>query len=194
MTTEPGPAHLLAAARSYLVAEDVDLIQSLVPLGEPIVVDLGSGSGTTALAVLDANPRARVFSTDHLVANRNWSEANVRPHHPDARVEWNVSTVLQYAAQWRQAERDPVDLLLHDAGHGYFDVFEDLRAWLPLVRPEGWVWIHDYTAPPPDWGAVDDSEGVRRAVRDLMRDHLLDNQLIPRGLGVAGRVLNGAHR
>jgi len=50
------------------------------------------------------------------------------------------STAVAVAAQWAQ----PVGLFFHDAGHGYDDVVDDYRAWLPYLVPGAWVAVHDY--------------------------------------------------
>lgn len=183
----PKPAHRLAATRRFLLAEDVDLIQSVVPReGTPTVVDLGSGSGTTALAVLDVNPDAIIVSIDSDVANRDWAEANVDAHYPDANVTWMVGKASDPWADlggWDIARETMdlfgtgphanVDLLLHDAGHSYEDVHGDLSAWLPLLKPGTPVWIHDASPPPPDWGSKDESAGVTRAIMVLIGQGLL---------------------
>lgn len=61
------PAHDLADSRRLLLREDVDLIQRLalerLP-GKGVVLDLGAGSGTSALAVLSVRPDAFVVSVD----------------------------------------------------------------------------------------------------------------------------------
>lgn len=50
-----------------------------------------------------------------------------------------------------------LDFVFIDASHAYSDVWLDLRAWYPKLRPGGLFCGHDYTNPR-------DSDGVRRAV------------------------------
>src|SRR3990172_13376769 len=64
-------AHALAASRRMLVAEDVDFIQELVQALLPrddglthLAIDLGAGSGTTALSIFAASPEIRVTTID----------------------------------------------------------------------------------------------------------------------------------
>ena len=51
-----------------------------------------------------------------------------------------------------------LDFVFIDAGHGYEAVRDDIRNWLPMVRPGGWLMGHDFdTAVHP---------GVVRAVNE----------------------------
>ena len=51
-----------------------------------------------------------------------------------------------------------------DADHDYDSVYADITAWLPKVRPGGWIGGHDYT-----W-----NEGIRRACKELLPNHIHD--------------------
>ena len=51
--------------------------------------------------------------------------------------------------------------LLHiDANHDYFNVTNDIKAWVPLVQNDGWVVFDDY-----EWALGD---GVMRAVDEYI--------------------------
>lgn len=50
-----------------------------------------------------------------------------------------------------------LDFLFVDASHSYDAVLADLNAWVPKVRPGGWIAGHDYYSAP---------DGVGRAVRE----------------------------
>ncbi|KKL97429.1 hypothetical protein LCGC14_1834620, partial [marine sediment metagenome] len=78
-------AHALAASRRMLVAQDVDLIQETlrqVAKGTRVknltVVDIGAGSGTTALSALEAGPDVTVYSYDDDPDAINWAEEAVK--------------------------------------------------------------------------------------------------------------------
>ena len=49
------------------------------------------------------------------------------------------------------------DLIYHDAGHTFFDVFRDLNHWFPKLKPDGVIIIDDYEIKtfPGVMGAVD---------------------------------------
>jgi hypothetical protein len=53
------------------------------------------------------------------------------------------------------------DLVFIDADHGYEGCKGDVLAWLPKVKPGGWIGGHDYDPPKwPEWG-------VKRAVDEV---------------------------
>lgn len=51
-----------------------------------------------------------------------------------------------------------------DAAHDYDSIRSDILAWLPKVKPGGWIGGHDYT-----W-----NEGIRRACQELVPSHYND--------------------
>jgi hypothetical protein len=57
-------------------------------------------------------------------------------------------------------ENASLDFVFIDAGHQYDDIYADISAWLPKVKPGGWLAGHDYGS----------SEGVRNAVSTLLPD------------------------
>ncbi len=54
----------------------------------------------------------------------------------------------------KQIDDNSLDFVFIDAGHSYQAVTQDIRAWLPKVKPGGWVCGHDYIK----------YDGVRQAV------------------------------
>lgn len=56
-------------------------------------------------------------------------------------------TSLEAAAAY---EEEPADLIYIDANHDHAAVCEDLRAWLPHVRPGGYIGGHNYDAQWPE--------------------------------------------
>lgn len=178
----------LAASRMFLMAADVELIQQIVreqPPGKIAVIDLGAGSGTTALAVLDEREDAQITTIDISAENVDWAGLAVRNVYPDA--DW-VGVVADAADVSHRDLSHPVDLLLHDASHERQHVEADIRAWLPYLRPEtGRVWVHDAFAPPAGWGQPA-SPGVTEAIVGMIADGLL------KPLGYGGLGWYGARR
>lgn len=81
---------------------------------------------------------------------------NMRPVEGHYRPQRGLTTDVagRYAAE-------SIDFLFIDAGHTYDAIHADLVAWLPKVRPGGWVGGHDFFNAP---------DGVGRAVRELVPD------------------------
>lgn len=182
-------ARELAASRMYLMEEDVIQIQHLVRTFSPnivlTVIDLGAGSGTTALAVLDDREDAQITTIDIDPANVAWAEKAVRNAYPGA--NW-VGVVADAADTAHRRVGHVVDLLLHDASHERDHVEGDIRAWLPYLMPSSLIWVHDWLAPPPSWGQPS-SPGVDGAIGQLIHDGLIRPapEFGSRGLGWVGR-------
>ena len=174
-------AHGLALSRGLLVTEDVDLIReavAMLPQDRPVlVVDLGAGSGTSALSVfaershgiavvtVDKSEVALASSGDAIRGSgfgELWSF--IRSD------SWDGPDLLP--AQHRGV---PIDLLLVDAGHAEHEVRRDVAAWLPLVRPGAPVWFHDYVG---SWNlagvAPEDLPQVKPVVDELVAAGVLE--------------------
>lgn len=168
-------AHELAVARRFLDWEDVDLIRELVgklPVDRNIeVVDLGSGAGTTALAVLaERDSQLRITSIDHNAAAQNWAKKAVENVGKSNFLQFILANTVEAAQDFLL----DIDLLLIDSSHEYEDTKNELSAWVPKVRSGGFVWLHDYRGPYP---------GVKRAIDE---EKSL-KEIGVRGLGWAGR-------
>lgn len=186
MTTN---AHKLAASRLFLTAGDVDdligiaMIEAHDPTGL-YVVDLGAGSGTTALAILQIRLDAHVWTVDTVLANLHWAEANLKgfgeqlagyttvshygreTERPAPRWTPWQGAAAAFAEEWTRAKRPLADVLLHDAGHEEKDVYDDVLAWLPNLHPEAVIWVHDYYRMP----GGEEYPGVARAIARLVND------------------------
>lgn len=182
------PAHDLAASRKMLVQEDVDLIRKLVSKlphdRDVVVVDLGLGSGTTALSVFaERTEKIHVYSYDNTDEGR-WGELAVHNIGQREHFTWIVSKAEEPALG---PDSSSVDLLLLDASHTQEGLKREFEAWLPRIRDEGLIWIHDY-GDPADFGlAAKKSPGIATVVKQMMKDGIL-LELEIAGLGWAGRI------
>lgn len=170
-------AHALALSRGFLVTEDVDLIQKCVALLEDVpflfVVDLGAGSGTTALSVFAVRPLGTVNITtvEHSAASLN--STGVVVANVGRMADWNpILDDTIDAAPWYLA---PIDLLMIDTSHEYDQTVAEIEAWLPKVT--GIVWFHDYLGEYP---------GCRQAIDEAVARGEIE-MLYQEGLGWAGR-------
>lgn len=138
-------ARELAASRLFLVEEDVDLIQELVGKFSDYpflkVVDLGAGSGTTALSVLEAREPGSVLVTTVDISQENidWAELIVKDI--DRLDDWE--SIQGDAAEVASLFED-VDLILLDTSHRYQATVNELYAWLMNMNKYSYIWLHDY--------------------------------------------------
>lgn len=176
------PAHQLAASRQMLVKEDVDLIRSLVkklPDDSVTVVDLGAGSGTSALSVFAERESAvTIYGIDYEEDVLNWASKAVENIGREA--DW-VPVVGDIG---EIPEIGKVDLLLLDVNG---DTETILRRWLPVLSPQAYIWVHDY-GKPRDFGLnYDPQKSVKQGIDLLVKEKLIDEVEIS-GLGWGGQV------
>ena len=119
-------AHALAESRRFLCHEDVDLIgeaASNLPTDRPVfVVDLGAGSGTTALSVFDVRSFGiSMLTVDHdpvALASTKQCMTNAKYVHL-----WNFVEMKSWEGAAVAASSYPViDMLMIDASHEGEDV------------------------------------------------------------------------
>lgn len=169
-------AHMLALTRLYLTPEDVDFIRRLVSeLPEmPVVIDIGAGSGTTALSVFAEREMAHVTTIDHNQANIDWAELAVK--NAGFRAFWSSLTKDSVEAA-EVFKNNQADIILLDTSHTHYDTKAEIAAWLPKLRPRGIFWFHDYVG-----------SDVKLAVDEAKELGLLE-EISQEGLGWAGRKL-----
>lgn len=185
------PAHQLAHSRLFLTQEDVDDIMSLVYFAEKInsslreinVWDIGAGSGTTAIAVLQCEVPVNVLTVDISQANLDWASLNIEANEV-AKDNWQMfQGDLESAFLKNKSEK--IQLLLHDADHSEEAVRNDLYIALENLEKNSLIWVHDYLPMP---GAQETYPGVK-----IVCDELVENKLVRKlkttGIGFAARVL-----
>ena len=147
-------AHQLAKSRGMLIAEDVDLIRELtrlLPIDRNILVaNFGSGSGTTALAVfaerqenihmisVDIDPNLLRYCREvvEYIGCTSWHTIFAGDtSSPNGEEEWELLDA-------------PIDLLLIDTSHELEATRRELALWLPKLRKDGFLWMHDYERSP----------------------------------------------
>jgi len=69
------------------------------------------------------------------------------------KIQWHIKTSLEAA---KEIPDGCLDFVYIDANHRYFEVAQDIRAWLPKVRPGGIICGHDYFSHGSVKKAVDD--------------------------------------
>lgn len=143
------PFSLIAATRPA----DLALLLGLAH-GYRRVVELGTGTAWTTLALALADHRREVISYDPIA--RPERERYLALVKPGVRARVRLMTRPGSAGP---ATGDPVDLLYIDSSHAREDTIEELRTWQPVLRPGSLVVLDDY--------ANTDYPGVREAVAEF---------------------------
>jgi release factor glutamine methyltransferase len=129
-------------------------------VAEPVVVDLGTGSGAIALAIAQEVPRARVHLVEADPIARSWTERNVQ--RLAAAAPYTVGRVTVHAGDFADAlpELD-----------GQVDLVVSNPPYIPVgasVPPE----VGEYDPPAALWGGADGLDAIRvveRVARRLLR-------------------------
>ena len=163
-------SHGLADWLGYLSHEEIDFLKSLAQLlpRQPMVVNLGAGGGTSALAFLEARPDLLLCSIDIqeessplgcLEGERRAVEQSGLAWQGRLIQIWDDSR--EVGRNWQQGQ---VDMVFVDGDHSYDGCRGDIEAWLPNVRPSGILALHDYRQP----GEEKTWPGVADAVDELL--------------------------
>ncbi len=138
------PAHEMAAAKGLLTSEQVDeltLAAKGLPQGPTLVYDLGSGSGLTALCVLQGRKSdITVISVDNRDQEMYW--AGIAVENVGRKNDWRgiVGDVLDKSlVPDGEIEFQHIDLLIIDLGEEV-DLADILELWAPAMSPSGNIW------------------------------------------------------
>ena len=140
--------------------------------GSRLVVELGTGTAWTSLALAIADPQREVITFDPVAPPER--ERYLRL--VDPAVLGRIRFVEAPGSTGPLDDR-PVGLLYIDSSHARQDTIDELRAWLAVLAPGGAIVLDDYAHP--------DYPGVREAVRELalpgeQRGSLFVHQVPPR--------------
>lgn len=134
----------VAVHYNYLTIMEVRALRSwALKLGADarLAINIGAGAGTSALALLEGNPKLRVISID---INPRQLELE-REALLDARIhEGRHTQILNDSAIEGRSWSNVVDLVFVDGDHTYNQVKADIQAWLPHIRKGGILCGHDY--------------------------------------------------
>lgn len=113
--------------------------------------EIGVRTGRTTFHILDNNPQCEMYAIDKDINqffNNNVKEKygyRLKTYETDSRV--SPEFVEDYS----------LDFFFIDASHTYKNVKKDLQAWLPKLKPTGWMMGHDIDYP-----------SVEAAVKDVI--------------------------
>jgi len=178
------PAEQLSEAFGYLTLGEVRTLRDLADgLNDyPLIVNIGAGSGTSTMAMLEADNMPRVITVDiceevnplggignvldaieRLAPELYGSHTYIVGDSSTIGKEWN--TRLKSIGLMTI---EKIDMIFIDGDHTYEGCKADIEAWLPHVRNGGIVAFDDYgggKSHPRQWA------GVKKAVDELMSHH-----------------------
>jgi release factor glutamine methyltransferase len=118
-------------------------------VAEPVVADLGTGSGAIALAIAQEVPRARVHAVEADPLARAWAERNVASYATSA--PYTAGRVMLHAGDFRDSLGDldgTVDLVISNPP------YIPVGSWVP---PE----VGEYDPPAALWSGADGLDAIR---------------------------------
>jgi predicted O-methyltransferase YrrM len=140
---------LISATRPYDLAVLLTLARN-----RRRVVELGTGTGWTALALALDDPLREIVTYDPIERPERQLYLDLTKPGVRGRV-----TFVDAAGNRGPSTSDSVDLLYIDSAHDRRETIEELRAWNRVLAPGALVVFDDFTHP--------DFPGVREAVREL---------------------------
>lgn len=134
----------LTGEQYHHTVSDVTHLQALVRLltPAPIIVNIGACFGTSALAMLEADPDAVIFSID--VAECPLEREHIQAAGQDTT---RVIRVLGRSQDIGQHWPGQVNMVFVDGQHDYQAVVADIHAWRDKIKAGGILAFHDYGAP-----------------------------------------------
>jgi predicted O-methyltransferase YrrM len=116
------------------------------------MVELGTYLGASALVMLNANPRLHLWCVDIFTAFA--FNEQVAAHFLEYEIQQGRCELIKgdslRAAEMLQHMRGRLDAVWVDDGHATEDVKRDIRAFLPLLKPGGILFGHDFEVPHND--------------------------------------------
>jgi len=161
----------LAQAFGYLTLDEVAFIKELVESlpEDPLIVNIGAGVGTSALAMLEAREDIFLITIDVFQGARpEGGLANEKFALDEAGI--NLDRYVQIkgdSLEIVEAWEERIDLLFVDGNHSYHHVKAEIELWILHLNDKGIIALHDCRL-------ADDIEdvwpGVRQAVDELLTD------------------------
>ncbi len=165
----------LAQAFGYLTLDEVAFIKELVASlpKDPLVINIGAGVGTSALAMLEAREDVELITIDAFRGPRpEGGLANEMVALKEASINLDryvqiEGDSLEVVGAWERS----IDLLFIDGNHSYNHVEIEIGLWMLHLHDKGIIALHDCRL-------ANDIEdvwpGVRQAVDELLTGkHLL---------------------
>lgn len=146
----------LQRAFGYLFESEVYALKQLAQSlpNNPVVVNLGAGSGTSGLAFIESRPDLQLKTIDI-----QKEDSPLGCLHAEYQVieqaGYNLDRYFQFVGDskrwgklWLEATEvglgNKVDMVFIDGDHSYRGAKGDILAWLPNIKEGGTIAVHDY--------------------------------------------------
>jgi predicted O-methyltransferase YrrM len=141
----------------YLFGGEIDYLEELSDYLEDnaSVVFLGFGPGLMALALYEAAGYNKFNA--YAIDIRNFTGIE---HLKCLPFEKSIQTYVGTTHDLSSTLTDLYDAIFVDANHSYESVKDDIECWAGKVKPDGFLFFHDYIPQPGDLP----TNGVKRAV------------------------------
>jgi hypothetical protein len=118
---------------------------------DPVIVEVGTGMGRSAIAMALSGARVNTIEYDR----ERFAQAYLAAD--KCKVEHRINYINGHSCETAESWDDPVSFLFIDGWHDAENVRADYAAWAPHVVPNGAIWFHDaYGAGWPDVHALID--------------------------------------
>lgn len=114
-----------------------------------VMVEVGTYVGASAQVMLKANPKLHLWCVDHFQAfafNKEICALLLREEIEQGRCEL-IAVQSDVAGNMLQHMGGLIDAVWVDDGHLTEDVERDIKAFLPLIKPQGEIFGHDFDVP-----------------------------------------------
>lgn len=115
-----------------------------------VIVEIGGEYGMSASIFSKGAPSARIYSIDirydgpvGAIHDSNLTDASLGQN--VVRIAAN-SQIQDTVTVFQKRERAAIDLLFIDGDHSFQGALNDLTLWAPLVKPNGFMVLHDTAA------------------------------------------------
>ena len=124
----------------FISLEELELLKKFISQSDSkaVVLDLGTGSGTTLTAVLEESPQAKITTVDNKP-----SSAEGRMHEAGFSCE-NVSFVVEDSLKAAEFWDTPVDFIIFDLDVPDNTLEDHIRAWAAHLKVGAYFAMHDY--------------------------------------------------
>jgi predicted O-methyltransferase YrrM len=143
-------SEIIRRAYKYLFPGELELLKRIIQSVDRspcVVVNIGAGSGTSALAILESRPDVILHTVDIQEDNSPfgclYAERQVC-HEAGYRLGEGWYQYHMDSKELAKVWTGPVDVVFVDGDHTYDGCVGDILGWLPHIHPGGYIAVHDY--------------------------------------------------